>query len=84
LPPGEKKAQRLNPLKKGLLALRMKPQCSRGMVTPALVGLDLTLVARPVHPHLTLHHLTPFLQFILIMMKVKRAEKKMKTMSDAS
>jgi hypothetical protein len=60
----------------------LKPRCSSGIVTPALVGLDFTMVAWTVHPHLILLQLTPLLLLILIMMK--RAEKKMKMMSEAS
>jgi hypothetical protein len=37
-----------------------------------------------VHPHLTLLHSTPLLWLILMVMKVKRAENRMKTMSEAS
>jgi hypothetical protein len=46
--------------------------------------LALTMVARPGHPHLTLLHLIPLLQLTLMMLKVKRVENKMKTMSEAS
>jgi hypothetical protein len=43
------------------------------------------MVEQLVHPHLILHHLTPFLQLILTMMKtIKRVEKKVKMMSEAS
>jgi hypothetical protein len=42
----------------------------------------LTSVARPVHPHHTLLHLTLLLQQIHKMMKIKE-EKKMKMMSEA-
>jgi hypothetical protein len=37
-----------------------------------------------VHPHLTLLHSTPLLWLILMVMKVKIAENRMKTMSEAS
>jgi hypothetical protein len=49
-----------------------------------LVVSALTMVVRPVHPPLTLLHLTPLLRLILMMLKVKRVESKMKTMSEAS
>jgi hypothetical protein len=67
-----------------LLALMLKLRCSSGTATPTSVDLALTMVVRPVHPHLTHLHLTPLLRLVLMMMKVKRAETKMKTTSEAS
>jgi hypothetical protein len=85
LPPREKRAQKLNLLKKGWLAMKWKIWCSSGMETQALAASNLTMVAWPIHPHLTLHHLTPLLWLILVMMKImKRVEKNMKTTSEAS
>jgi hypothetical protein len=71
-------------LKKGWLALKLKIWCSTGMVTQASAALDLSMVERLVHPHLTLHHLTPLLRLILKMMKkIKKARMKVKTMNEA-
>jgi hypothetical protein len=49
----------------------------------ASTTLDLAMVEKSVHPR-TLFHFTPPLRFILMMMKVKRVENKMKMMSEAS
>jgi hypothetical protein len=65
LPLREKKARRLNPLKKGSFALMLILRCSSGMVTRASAASDLALVERPVHPTITLRCLTPLLQLIL-------------------
>jgi hypothetical protein len=50
----------------------------------ASVDLALTMVAWPVHPRLSLLHLTLLLWLILMMMKVKRVENKIKMTSEAS
>jgi hypothetical protein len=52
-----------------------------GMLASA--ASTLTLVARPVHPHHTLLHLTLLLQQIRKMMKMKVKKKMMKMMSEA-
>jgi hypothetical protein len=78
-----KKAQRLSPLKKELLDLKMRLQCSSGMEKQASVVSILTTVAWAVHPPLTHLLLIPLLQLTLMMMKKKRNVKK-KTMSEAS
>jgi hypothetical protein len=44
----------------------------------------LTMVVRSGHPHLILICLTPLLRLTLMIMKVNRAENKMKMMSEAS
>jgi hypothetical protein len=49
-----KKAQKLRPSRKGLLALMKKLRCNSGMVMQALAALALTMVAWLEHPHLTL------------------------------
>jgi hypothetical protein len=55
------------------------------MATQASVPLDLAMVERLVHPPRTLYHLTPLLQLILKTTKtMKKAEKRVKTMSEAS
>jgi hypothetical protein len=58
---GEESLEIEVPLKKGLLALTLKLWCSSGMEMQASTASDLTLVAWPVHPPLTLLHLTPLL-----------------------
>jgi hypothetical protein len=56
------------------------------MATQASVPLDLAMVEGLVHPPRTLYHLTPpLLQLILKTTKtMKKAEKRVKTMSEAS
>jgi hypothetical protein len=55
------------------------------MEMQASTALDLTMVARLGHPHLTLLCLTLLLRLIPMMMKImKEAEKKNTTMSEAS
>jgi hypothetical protein len=55
------------------------------MVTQDLVGLDWTMVERLVHPHLTLRRFTPLHRLVLTMMKtMRKATKKVKTMSEAT
>jgi hypothetical protein len=84
LHPVVKKAWKLRPLKKGLLALMLKLWCSSAMEMQSSPTSDLTMVAWLGHPHLTLLHLTPLLRLKLMMMKVRKVEKKKTTMSDAS
>jgi hypothetical protein len=52
------KAQKLSPLKKGLLALMKKLRCSSGTAMRALAASTLTMVTWLEHPHLTLLLLT--------------------------
>jgi hypothetical protein len=54
------------------------------MEMQASAASALTVVAWPVYPHLILLYLTPLLRLTLMMMKVKRAENKTNTMSEAS
>jgi hypothetical protein len=54
------------------------------MEMQASAALALTMVVWPMHPYLSLLHLTPLLRLILMMMKVKREESMMKKMSEAS
>jgi hypothetical protein len=48
------KAQKLSPLKKGLLTLMKKFWCSSGMAMQASAASALTMVTWMEHPHLTL------------------------------
>jgi hypothetical protein len=77
-----KKAQKLSPSKKGLLALMKKLQCSSGTAMRALLASALTMVVWLDHPHLTLVLLTPFLRQIHEMLN--KAKTKTTTMSEAS
>jgi hypothetical protein len=77
-----KKAQKLRPLKKGLLALMKKLRFSSGTVMRALAASALTMVAWLEHLHLTLLLLTPLLWQIHKMLK--KAKMKTTTMSEAS
>jgi hypothetical protein len=80
------KAQRLSPLKKELLDLKMRLQCCSGMEMQASVVLVLTTVAWPVHPPLTHLLSIPLLRpkHMMMMKKKRKAMKKMTMMSEAS
>jgi hypothetical protein len=71
-------------LKKGLLTLTMRLQCSSGMEMLALAASALAMVACPVHRPLTDLCLIPLLRLKLMKMKVKKEKKKMTMMSEAS
>jgi hypothetical protein len=77
-----KKAQKLNPLKKGLLALIKKLWYSSGTSMRALAASALTMVAWLEHRHHILLLLTPLLRQIHKMLK--KAKTKMTTISEAS
>jgi hypothetical protein len=77
-----KKAQKLRPSRKGLLALMKKLWCSSGTVMRALATSALTMVVWLEHPHLTLLLLTLLLWQIRDMLK--KATTKTTMMSEAS
>jgi hypothetical protein len=77
-----KKAQKLRPSSKGLLALMKKLRCSSGTAMRALAASALTMVAWLEHPHLTLLLLTLLLRKIREMLK--KAMMKTTMMSEAS
>jgi hypothetical protein len=87
LPPREKKAQTLNLLRKELLILMKKFQCSSGTVIQDSAASALTMVAWLGHPHLTHLRLIPLLQpkFMMMMTKKRKVKKTTTTMmSEAS
>jgi hypothetical protein len=85
LPPKEKKARTLNLLRKELLILMKKFQCSSGTLIQASAASALTMVAWLGHPHLTHLRLIPLLQpKFMMMMTKKRKVKKTTMMSEAS
>ena len=62
--------------------MKLKIRCSSDMEMQVSAVSDLAMV-EPVHPHI-LRHLTPLRLIPIMMRTMKRAEMKMKTMSEAS